>query len=359
MKKLILSLCLALSLAACGDKKADDTTQAEAKPVIKIGILAPMTGEYAHFGEAMKTAVKLFEEDNKTKNAPYQYKFFTEDNAFNPAKSAVIAKKFIDIDKVDVIITLSSDIGSVISPITQKNHVIHLSMATEPNVAKGEYNFTVSTPPNKNTEKMFDELEKLNLKRVAFVIQNSAMMQSVASHIRQAGRNGKINIISDNAINTGERDFRILIYKILQDKPDAMIVQLQPPELQIFVKQLREINKDILITSIESFGYPEDKTLFEGTWFTGAVVPTKPYINKFKEITGSDTTDYSELFYAAFEVIRAAYTSNDKTAVINNILNLKMNSFSIGEISFDQNGMMQTEAYLYIIKDGHMEPIYE
>ena len=258
MNKIVLSLFMALSLIAC----KEETQKPQEKPVVKIGIIAPMSGEYAHFGESMKVAVKMFEEDDETKNSARRYRFFIEDNAFNPARSAIVAKKLIDIDKVDVIVTLSSDIGSVVSPITQDAHVIHMSMATEPNVAKGEYNFTVSTPPNKNTGRMIEELEKLNLNRVAFVIQNTAMMQSVAKQVRKAGKNGRITIISDNAINSGERDFRILIHKILEDKPDAMIVQLQPPELQIFVKQLREINKDILITSVESFGYPEDKTLF-------------------------------------------------------------------------------------------------
>lgn len=357
MKKLLLSLCIILALSACDNKK--DVKHATPKPVIKIGLIAPMSGEYAHFGASMKIAVKMFEEDKQTKDSAYQYKFFIEDNAFSTSRSAVIAKKLIDIDKVDVIVTLSSDIGSVVSPITQDNHIIHLSIATEPNVAKGEYNFTASTPPNKNTGKMIDELKKLNLDRIAFVIQNTAMMQSVAEYIRRAGRAGDINIVSDNAINSGERDFRILIYKILEGKPDAMIVQLQPPELQIFVKQLREINKDILITGVESFGYPEDKSLFEGTWFSGAVIPTKDYLRMFKQITGSDATNYSEIFYAAFEVIRAAYTSNNKSEVINNITNLKMNSFSIGNISFDQEGMMQTDAYLYTIKNGQIEAIEE
>lgn len=356
MKKLILSLCMILALGACKDKNKQE---AQEKPTIKIGVIAPMSGEYAHFGESMKVAVKMFEEDDQTKKSRYQYKFFIEDGAFNPARSAIAAKKLIDVDKVNVVVTLSSDIGSVISPIAQENQVIHLSMATEPNVAKGEYNFTVSTPPNKNTGKMIEELERLNLKRVAFVVQNTAMMQSVAEYIRAAGKNGNIDIISDNAINSGERDFRILIHKLLENKPDAMIVQLQPPELQIFVKQLREIDKDITITSVESFGYPEDKSLFEGTWFSGAVVPTKAYLKRSKEIDGSDVTNYSELFYAAFEVVREAYTSQDKLKVIDNITNLKMNSFSIGNISFDLNGMMQTDAYLYTIKNGQIEVIEE
>ncbi len=358
MRKWLLSLCMVLALIACKDEKKE-SAQVKAKPVIKIGVIAPMSGEYAHFGESMKVAVKIFEENKKTKDSSYKYKFFIEDNAFSTSRSAVVAKKLIDIDKVDTIVTLSSDIGSVVSPIAQNNHVIHLSMATEPNVAKGEYNFTVSTPPNKNTGKMVDELKKLNLQRIAFVIQNTAMMQSVADYIRQAGRSGEINIVSDNTVNSGEKDFRILIYKILENKPDAMIVQLQPPELQIFVKQLREINQDILITAVESFGYPEDKTLFEGTWFSGAVVPTKSYINKFQQITHSDATNYSELFYAAFEVIREAYTTEDKSVVIDNITNLKMNSFSIGNISFNSDGMMQTEAYLYTIKKGQIEVVKE
>ena len=358
MKKLILTLCLVLSLTACGEKD-DKTTEIDTRPVIKVGAIYPMSGEYAHFGKAMTEAIKLFEKDEKTKKSAYQYKFFIEDNAFSASRSAVVAKKLIDVDKVDVIITLSSDVGSVVSPIAQKSHVIHLSMATELNVAEGEYNFTISTPPNKNTGKMIDELKKLNLNRVAFVIQNTAMMQSVADYIRQAARETNINLISDNAINSGERDFRILIYKILEDKPDAMIVQLQPPELQIFVKQLREINKDILITAVESFGYPEDKTLFEGTWFSGAVVPTKQYSNKFKEFTGSDTTDYSELFYATMEIIREAYTSDDKSTVIDNITNLKMKSFSIGDIAFNQDGVLQADAYLYTIKNSQVEPIVE
>lgn len=355
MKKLLLILCLIFSLSCCGDQS--DAPKNVEKPTVKIGVIYPMSGEYAHFGEAMKEGIKLFESDDKTKKSAYQYKFFIEDNAFSASRSAVVAKKLIDMDKVDVIITLSSDVGSVVSPIAQENKVIHLSMATELNVAKGEYNFTISTPPNKNTGKMIDELKKMNLNRVAFVIQNITMMQSVADYIREIAHDKGINIISDNAINSGERDFKILIYKILADKPDAMIVQLQPPELQIFVKQLREVNKDILITAVETFGYPEDKTLFEGTWFSGAVVPTKQYVNRYKESYGSDTTDYSELFYAAMEIVRGAYTSDDKPTVISNIINLKMRSFSIGDIEFNQDGVLQADAYLYTIKNGKIEVI--
>ena len=358
MKRFLLTLCIVLALTACKDEKKT-TSQIKENQVIKIGVIYPMTGEYAHFGDSMKVAIKLFEKDKKTQDSSFKYKFFIEDNAFSPSRSAIVAKKLIEMDHVDVIITLNSDVGSVVSPIAQENKVIHFSMATEPNVAKGEYNFTVSTPPSKNTGKLEEELQRQNLTNVAYITQNTAMMESVAEYIRKIGTRGKVNILSDNAVNSGERDFRILIHKILKDKPDAIIIQLQPPELQIFVKQLREIDKDIAITSIEAFSYPKDKTLFEGKWYVGAVVPTKDYVNEYQKLTGSDTTNISELFYATSEVIREAYTSGNKSEVINNILNLKMKSFSIGDVTFDQNGMMQADAYLYTIKNGQIEVIEE
>ena len=358
MKKLILGLCMILALTACKDENKQ-MAQANTKPVIKIGVIYPMTGEYAHFGDSMKTAIKLFEKDKKTQDSAFKYKFIIEDNAFSPSRSAVVAKKLIDTDHVDVIITLSSDVGSVVSPIAQENKIIHLSMATEPNVAKGDYNFTVSTPPNMNTKKLEEELEKRHLTKVAYITQNTAMMESVAEYIRKIGAREKIKILSDNSVNSGERDFRILIHKMLRDKPEAIIIQLQPPELQIFAKQLREIDKDIAITSIETFSYPEDKTLFEGTWYVSAVAPSRDYVSRYQEQNGTDTTNLSELFYAASEVIREAYTSDDKSEVINNIINLKMKSSSIGDISFDQDGMMQVDACLYTIKNGQIEVLEE
>ena len=53
MKKLLCILCMALSLVACDREKSD-------KPVVKIGVLYPLTGDGAFLGESAKIAAKMF-----------------------------------------------------------------------------------------------------------------------------------------------------------------------------------------------------------------------------------------------------------------------------------------------------------
>lgn len=332
---------------------------ADEKPVVKIGVIYPMSGDFAQAGKTMLTAIEIFEEDQDTKQNPFEYKFFIEDGQLNPAKSVTVAKKLIEIDKVDIIMSMSSDIGQAISPITEKAKVIHIALATEENVAKGRYNFTTSTPPNKNTEKLVSELNKRNLKNVAFVVQNTSAMMSVAGHVRLAAERGEINIQSDNSINSGERDFRILITQILKDNPDVVIAQLQPPEITIFVKQLKEAKGDVIITNIESMGYSDQLEGLEGYWFINATSPRKTYMDKFVAKTGSETSMYSELFYAGLEVLRNAIKSQDKEEIIENILKSDFISVAVGQITFDSEGMMQTDASLSVIKGGRVEVIEE
>ena len=53
MKKLFAILCIALSLVAC-DKHDENPTN---KPVVKIGVMLPLSGDYADYGDASKRAI--------------------------------------------------------------------------------------------------------------------------------------------------------------------------------------------------------------------------------------------------------------------------------------------------------------
>ena len=60
MKKWLLSLCMVLALVACDDKK--ETAQTDARHVVKIGVLYPMSGDAAAFGDSAKKAADLFQD---------------------------------------------------------------------------------------------------------------------------------------------------------------------------------------------------------------------------------------------------------------------------------------------------------
>ena len=75
MKKLILTLCLALSLTACGKKT--DTPKTD-KPVVKIGAILPLSGDLAVWGNSEKQGLLLAQEDlpHSTK---YSYQLIFDD----------------------------------------------------------------------------------------------------------------------------------------------------------------------------------------------------------------------------------------------------------------------------------------
>ena len=75
MKKLVLSLLMATALTACGDESGDkNKTEANAKPVVKIGASLPLSGDMTETGKNLQAAMSLAFQDEKAKqNLKYDY----------------------------------------------------------------------------------------------------------------------------------------------------------------------------------------------------------------------------------------------------------------------------------------------
>ncbi len=78
------------------------STAAEKAPV-KIGFIAPLTGNFARAGLDMVTGAKMFLEEIKYSVAGRKIELIVEDDAANPKTSVTKLRKFLDHDKVDMI----------------------------------------------------------------------------------------------------------------------------------------------------------------------------------------------------------------------------------------------------------------
>ncbi len=94
---------------------------------IKIGMIAPMTGDLAFMGEGIRDAIVLANEN--TENTKYEYEVIVEDDQLDAKMSASAANKLISVDKVDAIITFSSVTGNVVAPIAEQNQIVQLGIA--------------------------------------------------------------------------------------------------------------------------------------------------------------------------------------------------------------------------------------
>ena len=108
MKKWLLSLCMVLALVACKEEKKEEV-QVATRPVVKIGVSLPLTGDIAYMGQALKGAVQVAEQQlNESSGLKNKYEFIIEDNGYNTKTVIAINNKFVYADKVNAIVDFAS-----------------------------------------------------------------------------------------------------------------------------------------------------------------------------------------------------------------------------------------------------------
>lgn len=358
MKKVFVLMMVGIfALCACDNKNEDVAVE---KPTIKIGAIYPMSGDGAIYGEAAKEAVKLFFEDFNKKESHFNYEVIFEDNQLKPAQNAVLAKKLIDLDKVDVLVTCLSNFGMVVSPIAEAHKTLHFSIATDPNVAKGFYNFMASSNVESEVKVLYDELLKNNAATVDIVLVNATGAVTMMDYFKDiAAKEKQLSIDNIYNVNADEKDYRTIIAKIKQNKPDYVIVMLQMPGIDIFLKQYKEAGVNIPFTGIETFSYLQNKKLAEGMWYIDAAIATDAFEHKYKNFTKRETTDYAEYMDMILQIVTNAYEKTggtDKVKVGEYILqNSNGIETAIGKVStMGDDGLIAGEPILRKVENGKL-----
>lgn len=83
MRQFVVLLSVFLLLAACNK---ESKSQKDTRSVVKIGVLYPMSGDGAFFGDSAPKATGLFFKEFDAKNAKYRYDIVWEDSQSSPAK---------------------------------------------------------------------------------------------------------------------------------------------------------------------------------------------------------------------------------------------------------------------------------
>jgi branched-chain amino acid transport system substrate-binding protein len=332
----------------------------EGKQTIKIGYIAPLTGNVAFLGEGVKKAAELAIEEINKEHAKYRYEVIFEDDAFSPAKTATAANKLINVDKVDVIVTVASAAGGVANPIAEKAGVIHFGIASDPLIAKGEYNFINWTPPAEEVKTFIEEAEKRGIKRIAVFGQQISGITAVIDELKHQVEGTSLQIVSEDISNFGDKDFRTAIQKAKASNPDYLLLVMFSPELEIMTKQIREVGIQIPITAIESFELTNEPTLFEGLWYVNAADPTDEFVSKFKTKYGTSPSIATPNAYDIVGLIAAAgekFDGKTKPAsneLVSELVKIKGYDGAMGNnLNIGQDHIVVSKAVVRMIKDGN------
>ncbi|MCL2757910.1 MAG: ABC transporter substrate-binding protein [Alphaproteobacteria bacterium] len=284
------------------------------RPVIRIGFSMPLSGEAAKFGRSAQHAVRLFFDDFDADAAHFRYEVFFEDNRFQSATAATSARKMIAANRVNAIVSFASHIGGAINPIAERAGVIHISTATDPNVAQGDYNFTIVTSAEDKAREVIRHLQNTGARTIDYVHEITSVQQIFLDVLRGELEGTGITVRNVHPVNRGERDFRPILHRVNNDAPDVIFAQFFMPEIAIFLRQYHQLNMTIPVISVESFSFLEDKSLAEGFYYGDGAPWSDDFIERFERLTGTRVTNYAEYYYAILQILTKAFEANPDTA---------------------------------------------
>lgn len=363
MKKILLVVLL-IVLGALGWLlfKSEKVEPSSDKPMVKIGIIYPMSGNGAIYGDTAKVVVKQFFDDFNKKDHKYDYKVMFEDNQMNLATNMRLANKLLELDNVDVLVTFMSGYGVAVAPVAQNKDVIHIGIGTDPDMANYEHTMMVTNDSETKGKLLYEQLVTEGAKVVDIVIQNQVGTQSWLKYFTDAvNEGGKLTIKNTYSINDNEKDFKIILEKIKRDNPDYIVGILTTPTGDIFLKQYRTEGITIPFAGGETFNFLHDKTLAEGMWQVDSLNATSEFEERLLNETKSTSTNFGEYLDTLLQVVTWAYENaktEDKEDIIDYIIkNGDKLSTSMGSIKITPEGIIKGKMILKRVKNGKLVPM--
>jgi branched-chain amino acid transport system substrate-binding protein len=286
-----------------GLSRGKKTDTAVNKEPIKIGFIAPLTGDAVAYGEPVKKGVEIAEKEindaGGVNDRPLQVIY--EDGKCSNKDATSAAQKLISIDKVKVIIGMICS-GELISaaPVAESAKVILIGQGSSPDITKaGDYVFRTFPSDTIVGTALVEQMLKNNTKTVAILSGSTAYTLALKNDFESKVKETAIKIVASESYTDGVKDYRSQLQKIKNANPDAILLDTQTgAEGGRAAQQARDLG----ITSqfyTAYFSGPEFVKLgkaVEGTYVIDAPslspenTKAQAFLAKSKEVYDSDAT---------------------------------------------------------------------
>ncbi|WHH57928.1 ABC transporter substrate-binding protein [Petroclostridium sp. X23] len=364
-----------LGLVGCANQAANSNSN-----TIKLATAAPMTGDYAQYGQYTKEGLELaLEEINKNGGVlGKQIELVYGDDKGDPKEAVSVAQKLInDKNIVGMLGHFFSGATLAAGPIYQSNGIPTLAIAsTNPDVPTiGDYIFRINVGDNYQGSQLAKWLyETKGIKKVAVVYDNNDYGKGVSDVFNKTFKElgGEITTI-ESYIGGQEKDFSVIVTKIKGSGAEAIMLASYPTEGALIAQQAKNNGLDIPIICTDSI-YTEDFIKLGGQAVEGATVvsyfhPSDPrpevqeFIKKFKDKYGKEPDSWSPYAYDAMYVMVNAIKragSSDKKAIQKALSETKDFRGATGLTTFNQDGEPEGKDLIILtVENGQYVPLSE
>jgi len=345
---------------------------------IKVGVVGPITGQYAAFGEQMvKGATMAVNDINAAGGVNGQkLELQTGDDACDPKQATAVANKMVSDKVVFVAGHFCSGSSIPASDIYKEGKILQITPAstnpklTEDAATKG--NTTVFRTCGR------DDVQGLTVgtyilkhkkdTKVAIIHDKTPYGKGVADETKKAINKAGMKEVMYEAYNDTDKDFTALINKMKQAKVDIIVLGGYHTAGALIIKQAREQGLMANMMGFDSLQTAEFGQL-GGAATDGVLMSFPPkaeddpknaaLVKKFQDAK-YNPEGYTLFTYAAVMVWAEAAKkakSTDPAAIAKVLRDGKFDS-AVGLLEFDQKGDIKNPVYdIYLWKDGKSSPI--
>lgn len=246
---------LLLIVAGCSRDSGGGDSQEE-KKTVKVGVIAPLTGNLSELGLGIKNSVDLaVRQANEKGTVPgYEIVLAAEDDAADPATGANAANKLASDPQVAAVVgTLNSSVAQSVAPVLSKANITQISPAnTNPTLTRGPkpdtapkriwptYMRVATTDAYQGPFAADYALGDGGFKS-AFVIHDKktygqGLAEAFAKRFEEKGG----TIAGRETVNENDRDFGAVVTQVIASKADMVYYGGEYPAAGPLAAQLKE-----------------------------------------------------------------------------------------------------------------------
>lgn len=318
---------------------------------IKIGVIAPLTGDYAAIGESFMNAVKMSAGDDP------RLKIIFENDQFDAKVGLSAFQKLVNVDGVDLIINMSSPtLEAITSEVTRKNLPAIQIFESKTHVKDSIFQML---PFSYALYSALGKLAESKYEKIALVYGGSQDLFKIDADYFKKGLTNQEVVVAEEKISNNT-DFRSEVTKILAKNPDAVTNFLTINDGIRFIKQINiqkgDKKVDIICDANMEMAINDYIKALGTSTFEGCVSTNLPNLT---------TNDFKISFEQKYkkQPIIAADWGYDAITIVKKLKDYKKDqwvkiiqglSFEgvSGPVSFDENGTRTSISESHIFKNG-------
>lgn len=249
---------------------------------IKLGAFFDLTGPSSFIGTPTKLVaemvVKKINEEGGINGRPLQ--LVIADDEGDPTKAALIAKKFIEADKVVAIIgPTRTDTGMAAKPTIEKMEVpTFMTVGGDPVIMGGKFGtfrWTFKSPQRTSVavHKTYDYMKKKGFKKIAIITAADGFGRDGKGWLEKLAPEYGLEIIGEESFQTTDNDMTTQLVKIKAASPEAVIAWTIGKAGSIIAKNVKQLG--FTVPLFQCHGLPDPKYIeLAGEASEGNIMPS-------------------------------------------------------------------------------------